>query len=92
MNGILNRIPIGSALKFGRMAFGQVDVYPRVVGTSEWDTGAGQAILEAAGGQLLDWETGTSLSYGKPSRRNKSFIAFRSPYKGEDFKRNNINT
>jgi len=46
---------------------------------------AGQAILEAAGGLMLDWNTGDSLRYNKTNRRNGRFIAIRSPYKFSDF-------
>ena len=41
---------LGSALKFGMLASGEADVYPRHGPTNEWDTAAGQAILEAVGG------------------------------------------
>lgn len=84
-NNIKIQIPIGSALKYGRLAAGLVDVYPRLVGTSEWDTAAGQAVLEAAGGQMLDWDTLRPLHYGKERRRNGRFIAFRAPYTASDF-------
>lgn len=84
-NGISILKPVGSALKLGRMAFGEVDVYPRFVGTSEWDTAAGQAVLEAAGGSILDLDTFLPLIYGKTERRNGNFIAFRLPYCIEDF-------
>jgi 3'(2'), 5'-bisphosphate nucleotidase len=86
VNAIAERRPMGAALKYGRMAIGQIDVYPRMVGTSEWDTAAGQAILEAAGGKMLDWATGKPLLYGKPGRRNGRFVAFRFPYQASDFK------
>jgi 3'(2'), 5'-bisphosphate nucleotidase len=43
----------GSALKFALVAEGSADFYPRFVPTSEWDTAAGQAIVEAAGGAML---------------------------------------
>ena len=49
-NFIGKKIQMGSALKYGRIALGKVDAYLRIIGTSEWDTAAGQAILEAAGG------------------------------------------
>ena len=42
----------GSALKFGIIAAGEGDLYPRFGTTMEWDTAAGQAILEAAGGRV----------------------------------------
>lgn len=77
--------PIGAALKYGRLAMGEIDVYPRLVGTSEWDTAAGQAILAAAGGILVNLETGKPMTYGKPNRRNGKFLAFRAPYQKHDF-------
>ena len=85
-NGIAECVAIGSALKFCLLAAGEVDVFPRLVGSSEWDTAAGQAVLEAAGGQLLDWHTGKPLNYGKPRRRNPRLLALRAPYCREEFK------
>src|SRR5215472_11827754 len=46
---VRERKSCGSALKFGVIAAGQADLYPRFGTTMEWDTAAGQAILEAAG-------------------------------------------
>lgn len=54
----------GSSLKFCRIAEGAMDLYPRFGPTSEWDTAAGQAILEAAGGAVLDPQ-------GRPFRYNQ---------------------
>ena len=54
----------GSSLKFCRLAEGALDLYPRFGPTSEWDTAAGQAILEAAGGAVLDLQ-------GRPFRYNQ---------------------
>lgn len=85
-NNITNFQAIGSSLKYGKLIFGEVDVYPRLVGTSEWDTAAGQAVLEAGGGSMLDWHTGLPLHYNKANRRNGRFIALRAPYKISDFK------
>lgn len=48
-NNISKVVSMGSALKYARIALGEIDVYPCLVGCSEWDTAAGQAILEAAG-------------------------------------------
>jgi 3'(2'), 5'-bisphosphate nucleotidase len=79
-NQVGETVSIGAALKYGQLAMGEIDVYPRMVGTFEWDTAAGQAILQAAGGSLFDWETGKPLRYGKPNRRNGKFLAFRAPY------------
>ena len=54
----------GSSLKFCRIADGGIDLYPRFGPTSEWDTAAGQAILEGAGGAVLD-------PRGRPFRYNQ---------------------
>jgi 3'(2'), 5'-bisphosphate nucleotidase len=54
---------MGSSLKICLVAEGSADVYPRLALTSEWDTAAAQAVLEAAGGKLLDLE-------GRPYRYN----------------------
>jgi len=53
------RAVLGSAVKFGRVAEGAVDIYPRLAPTSEWDIAAGHAIVTAAGGKV----TG---AYGEP--------------------------
>ncbi len=68
------RIVSGSAIKFCKIAAGEADIYPRFGPTMEWDTAAGQAILEAAGGSVVTLE-GTRLAYGKPAFRNGGFIA-----------------
>jgi 3'(2'), 5'-bisphosphate nucleotidase len=86
MNNINNLKPIGSALKYGLLAASEIDIFPRLVGSSEWDTAAGQAVLEEAGGQVLNWHTGESLTYGKKGRRNTRILALRSPYTYEKFK------
>ncbi|RZA16037.1 MAG: 3'(2'),5'-bisphosphate nucleotidase [Lysobacteraceae bacterium] len=57
-------IGCGSSLKFCRIAQGDIDLYPRFGPTSEWDTAAGQAILEGAGGAVLD-------PRGRPFRYNR---------------------
>ena len=44
---------MGSSLKFCLVAEGKADLYPRLGLTSEWDTAASQAVVEAAGGQVL---------------------------------------
>lgn len=63
-----------SSLKFCLIAEGRFDAYPRVGPTREWDTAAGQAILEAAGGRVLA-EDGRPLAYGKPEFLNAGFVA-----------------
>jgi 3'(2'), 5'-bisphosphate nucleotidase len=72
---VLERRKCGSALKFGLIAAGEADLYPRFGTTMEWDTAAGQAILEAAGGRVEDL-TGAPLAYGKPGLKNDGFIAW----------------
>ena len=63
------------SLKFGVIAAGEADFYPRFGTTMEWDTGAGQAILEAAGGRV-ETTAGTPLRYGKPGLKNDGFLAW----------------
>jgi 3'(2'), 5'-bisphosphate nucleotidase len=72
---VKERIKCGSALKFGVLAAGEADLYPRFGTTMEWDTAAGQAILEAAGGRV-ETRAGTALAYGKPGFANDGFIAW----------------
>jgi 3'(2'), 5'-bisphosphate nucleotidase len=82
---IADYLPSGSSLKFCRLAEGAADVYPRYGRTMEWDTAAGQAILEAAGGSVLalgpEGEEAGPLSYGKLEAgfANPSFIAWGAP-------------
>ena len=66
----------GSSLKFCRIAEGGIDLYPRFGPTGEWDTAAGQAILEAAGGAVLDPQ-GRPFRYNqRETLLNGDFIAF----------------
>ncbi len=66
---------IGSALKFLRLAEGAADFYPRLGRTMEWDTAAPQAVLEAAGGCVLNRD-GSPLRYGKAGWENPDFFAW----------------
>jgi len=72
---VLRRDICGSALKFGMLAAGEADFYPRFGTTMEWDTAAGQAILEAAGGTVLDLDGGR-LRYAKHDLKNSGFLAW----------------
>jgi 3'(2'), 5'-bisphosphate nucleotidase len=72
---VRERKKCGSALKFGVIAAGEADFYPRFGTTMEWDTAAGQAILEAAGGRV-ETAAGTPLTYGKPGLKNDGFLAW----------------
>ena len=58
--------PMGSSLKFCRIAEGLADVYPRLGGIREWDMAAGHAILQAAGGTVTALD-GARLRYGDPA-------------------------
>ncbi len=64
----------GSSLKFCLIAEGRADVYPRFGPTMEWDTAAGQAIVEQAGGRVLRAGSEEPLSYNKENLLNPSFI------------------
>jgi 3'(2'), 5'-bisphosphate nucleotidase len=69
-------LPIGSSLKFCRVAEGAADVYPRLGPTSEWDTAAAHAVLLAAGGAVSDLD-GTPLAYNtREQLLNPFFVAF----------------
>lgn len=67
----------GSALKFGKLAEGEIDIYPRFNGTKEWDTAAGQIIMNEAGCKIIDLTTHAELIYNKPDIKNNYFIALR---------------
>ncbi len=68
--------PMGSSLKICLIAEGAADLYPRLGPTSEWDTAAAQAILESAGGRMID-STGQPLRYNsKDNLLNPDFLAF----------------
>jgi 3'(2'), 5'-bisphosphate nucleotidase len=55
---------LGSAVKFGRVAEGGADIYPRLAPTSEWDVAAGHAVVTAAGGKITDGQ-GNDLRFGR---------------------------
>ncbi len=66
-------VSVGSSLKFCLLARGDAQLYPRFTPTCEWDTAAGQAVLEAAGGAVLTLD-------GQPLRYGKSAMQFYNPY------------
>lgn len=67
-------ISSGSSLKLCLVAEGMADIYPRLGPTMEWDTAAGQAIVEQANGSVLNYETGEPLQYNKKNLLNSWFI------------------
>ncbi len=75
--GVAEGRPLGSSLKFCRIASGEGDVYARFGQTHEWDTAAGQAILEAAGGAVLTAD-GLPLTCGRAhdNYTNPHFVAW----------------
>jgi len=73
-HGITDLVSTGSSLKFCLVAAGEADIYPRFGPTMEWDTGAGHAVLNAAGGSVVNPD-GTPFRYKKPDFRNGFFIA-----------------
>ena len=58
------REPLGSAVKFCRIAEGEADIYPRLAPTCEWDVAAGHALVAAAGGKVTDG-SGAPLRFGE---------------------------
>ena len=81
---------IGSALKFCRLATGEIDLYPRFVGSKEWDIAAGHLILKESGGSILDLKTKAAPMYNKPKLENNFFIASGKGVKIENFFGNSI--
>jgi 3'(2'), 5'-bisphosphate nucleotidase len=73
-------VSAGSSLKFCMVAEGTADIYPRLGPTMEWDTAAGQVIVEEAGGRVLEAGSSMALLYNKSSLVNPHFIA-----RGRDF-------
>jgi 3'(2'), 5'-bisphosphate nucleotidase len=75
------RETLGSAVKFGRVAEGGADIYPRLAPTREWDVAAGHAVITAAGGKITD-SGGHELRFGEGRREGfvvPEFIAWGDP-------------
>ena len=75
--GEVEFISAGSSLKLCLVAEGRADIYPRTGPTMEWDTAAGQAIVENAGGKVLQYETEQPLLYNKENLLNPWFVALK---------------
>jgi len=67
----------GSSLKLCMVAEGKADIYPRFAPTMEWDTAAGSAIVNAAGGKVINAKTNEELLYNKENLLNPWFIVER---------------
>jgi 3'(2'), 5'-bisphosphate nucleotidase len=72
-------VPLGSSLKFCLVAGGEADVYLRYGPTSEWDTAAGQCIVEAAGGAVTDLGFEPLAYNRRESLLNPDFVAVGDP-------------
>lgn len=72
--GVINDISVGSSLKFCMVAEGKADIYYRHGPTMEWDTAAGQAVLESAGGKVLKGTGPEAFTYNKESLLNGGFL------------------
>jgi len=67
-------LSMGSSFKFLLIAENKAQIYPRFAPTMEWDTAAGQAIVEAAGGEVINWETKSKMLYNKNNLLNAWFL------------------
>lgn len=74
--GEVETVVTGSSLKLCRIAEGAIDIYPRLSPTMEWDIAAGQAVLEASGGRVIDLNSGLPMTYNRRNLRNNSFVAY----------------
>ncbi len=73
----VDTISKGSSLKLCMVAEGRADEYPRFAPTMEWDTAAGQAIAEASGAKVIDWETKQPMLYNRENLLNNWFLVKR---------------
>ncbi|MEX2335699.1 MAG: 3'(2'),5'-bisphosphate nucleotidase CysQ [Fulvivirga sp.] len=71
---VVNDISVGSSLKFCMVAEGKADIYYRHGPTMEWDTAAGQAVLESAGGKVLKGTGPEPFLYNRENMLNGSFL------------------
>ncbi len=70
----IEKISIGSALKFGLVAEGKADIYPRFSPSMEWDTAAGHILIQEVGKTLFVADTKLPLLYNKKSLLNPGFL------------------
>lgn len=71
--GSHHKLAVGSSLKFCLIAEGKAQLYPRFGSISIWDTAAGQAIVCAAGGKVIDWQGQPLRYFPQPSLLNQGF-------------------
>ncbi|PWD97474.1 3'(2'),5'-bisphosphate nucleotidase [Marinilabilia rubra] len=70
----VDTVSIGSSLKLCLVAEGKADIYPRFGPTMEWDTGAGHAVVRAAGKKVFQADTDHELQYNKENLLNPYFV------------------
>jgi|TARA_B100002003_G_scaffold6405_1_gene5734 3'(2'), 5'-bisphosphate nucleotidase len=80
-NNIKKVVQYGSCLKLCKLAQGEIDIYPRLNGTKEWDTAAADIILNEAGCSLVSYPFRKKLVYNKKTFKNPFFIAYRNGIK-----------
>ncbi len=73
-HGSVEFVAAGSSLKFCLVAEGIAHVYPRFAPTMEWDTAAGQVIVEQAGGEMIEWPSKNQIKYNREQLRNTWFL------------------
>ncbi|HTL83304.1 MAG TPA: 3'(2'),5'-bisphosphate nucleotidase CysQ [Bacteroidia bacterium] len=73
--GEIDFLAAGSSLKFCMVAEGKAQSYPRFAPTMEWDTAAGQIIVEEAGGRMVQWPSLNKFTYNREELRNGWFLA-----------------
>jgi len=76
-HGEVEFISAGSSLKLCLVAEGRADIYPRTGPTMEWDTAAGQAVVECSGGRVYQYDTEEPLGYNKENLLNPWFVVVR---------------
>ena len=74
LHGAVDFLSAGSSLKICMVAEGLADLYPRTGPTMEWDTGAGQAIAQSAGAEIVEFDSQATLLYNKENLLNPWFI------------------
>jgi len=75
LEGEINIVSMGSSIKLCLVAEGTAHIYPRLGLTLEWDTAAAHAVVNSAGGKVVDINTGQELRYNtKESLLNPFFV------------------
>jgi 3'(2'), 5'-bisphosphate nucleotidase len=77
-NGVKSILPMGSALKFGKVADATVNLFVRLRGCHEWDVASGQIVVTEAGGAMKALPGGGTLSYNTPNAMVEPFAALGS--------------